>query len=516
MTETALTVSADTLTELKDFSSLLSKTRVMTSSSEDSPQEDYFSTKDKALGYVYDGYTVLPSVYHSVFVDPLKNLYITNYEQIFASIENTGDDIPWREWFDSINQRKIGYKRQATHGFEESIADLYDGFLSMEERRRIKPPDYQTVSPLVLWGGPEAGPYTIPSDPEFVVKLGINMSVVSMPPSYSENIVLWSAIGHETGGHDILHADEGLLSEIGYVVEKEILKNKNESGLRGQEVTVNGRKMPAAEFAADYWKTTIDETASDICGLLNLGPAAGIGIAALLIPIRGGKLISEGWYDDVHPIDALRVLLAADVIRDIRDLDINIAKAWGEALERIVDKYITNKNEFTLVTDTPSGKYTSVVIPYDAMRETIKIVAKTVAFTPLDTLEKHPLSEINTWANSDETLTLRLASDFLDKKEPVLEAGPNGQTVYAAHVISAAIIALSESADIAGITDLAISALNKMYDNNLVWRGFPLRYRSNLYSHNIVPHFGTKHRRSAERRNTKKEKGKSKVLRNKA
>jgi hypothetical protein len=177
----------------------------------------------------------------------------------------------------------------------------------------------------------------------------------------------------------------GLLSEIGHVVEQEILKNKNEPPLRGQEVTVNGRKMPAAEFAADYWKTTIDETASDICGLLNLGPAAGIGIAALLIPIRDGKLLSEGWYDDVHPIDALRVLLAADVIRDIRDLDINIAKAWGELLERIVDKYITNKNEITLVTDTPAGKYTSVVIPYEAMRQTIKIVAKTVAFTPLDT-----------------------------------------------------------------------------------------------------------------------------------
>ena len=56
MTKTASTLSADSLTELKDFSSLLSKTRAMTSSSEDSPQEDYFSTKEKALGYVYDGY----------------------------------------------------------------------------------------------------------------------------------------------------------------------------------------------------------------------------------------------------------------------------------------------------------------------------------------------------------------------------------------------------------------------------------------------------------------------------
>jgi hypothetical protein len=487
----------------------------MTSSKEDSPKEEYFDTKEKALGHVYDGYTILPSIYHPVFVDPLKNLYTNYYEQIISAIEQTGEDVPWREWFDSINQRKTGYKRPATHAFEESIADLYDGFLSMEERKQVKPPDYQVVSPLVLWGGPEAGPYTIPADPEFVVKLGVNMSVVSMPPSYSENIVLWSAIGHETGGHDILHADAGLLSEIGYVVEREIIKNKNESSLRGQEVSLNGRKTPLAEFAAGYWKMTIDETASDVCGLLNLGPAAGIGIACLLIPIRGGKLLSEGWYDDVHPIDALRVLLAADVIRDIPDLDVNIANAWGDALELIAEKYITNRNEFKLITESPSGIYTNVIIPYDGMREVIKIVAKTIAFTPLDTLEKHHLSEINTWANSDETLTLRMANDFLDDKEPSLEPGPDGQTVYAAHVISAAIIALAESSNISKTTDLAISALNKMYDNNLVWRGFPLRYRSNLYTHNMVPHFGTKYRSVIGQGNFKKGNRTSKIVKKK-
>src|SRR3712207_4462543 len=71
MTETSM-LSAGSLTELKDLTSLLNKTRDMIYSKEDSPQEDYFSTKDKALGYVYDGYTILPSVYHSVFVEPLK------------------------------------------------------------------------------------------------------------------------------------------------------------------------------------------------------------------------------------------------------------------------------------------------------------------------------------------------------------------------------------------------------------------------------------------------------------
>jgi hypothetical protein len=36
--------------------------------------------------------------------------------------------------------------------------------LSREEGKRIKPPDYETVSPLAKWGFPEDGPYTRPSD----------------------------------------------------------------------------------------------------------------------------------------------------------------------------------------------------------------------------------------------------------------------------------------------------------------------------------------------------------------
>lgn len=165
----------------------------------------------------------------------------------------------------------------------QSIADLYDGFLSMEERINIKPPDYEKFSPLVRWGGPDAGPYTIsatgpsiyPDTPE------TNIAVVSMSPAYAQNISLWAAIGHETGGHDVLHADKGLLNELEDVTTKQIMKEK----LKGHQVMYNGRQLPLADFAAGYWKYTMDETASDVCGLLNLGPAAGIGLAVLLISV---------------------------------------------------------------------------------------------------------------------------------------------------------------------------------------------------------------------------------------
>jgi hypothetical protein len=57
--------------------------------------------------------------------------------------------------------------------------------------------------------------------------------------------------------------------------------------------------------------------------------------------------------------------------------------------------------------------------------------------------------------------TIIICFDFLNDKEPSLEPGPDGQTVYAAHVISAAILAPAQSSDIPKVTGLVISALNK-------------------------------------------------------
>ncbi|HET7344498.1 MAG TPA: hypothetical protein VFJ05_01335 [Nitrososphaeraceae archaeon] len=117
------------------------------------------------------------------------------------------------------------------------------------------------------------------------------------------------AIGHETGGHDILHAYRGMLDEIGSKVAAKLLEAENDPALKGYAV-VNGRQQTVARFAAKYWKEKIDETASDVCGILNIGPAAGISLAALLInlPGRGGKLVTVGPSEDVHPLDGLRIL----------------------------------------------------------------------------------------------------------------------------------------------------------------------------------------------------------------
>ncbi len=489
--------------EMKNLDSLIKETESATSSTEDAPEIDY-KTKDKGLGIIYDGYTTLPEIYQEVFLEPLKKLASTwDYKGILDVLDmplDTGEpNGPWRDWLASINQRTTGYNREDTHAFEESIADLFDGYLSMEQRRNIKPPDYETVSPLVVWGRPNMGPYTLPADPDYPgpefpgLKLGMRMAVVSLPPAYSKNVALWAAIGHETGGHDILHADKGLLEEISNVVGAEIMKHKDNPAIKNEQVIRNNRPVSLARYAVNYWKNRMDETASDVLGILNLGPAAGISLAVLLTSYGEGVLYNIGLKTDEHPIDALRVYLAAEVIRGIEDLDANIANTWADALEQIVETYSRDKSNFRLFTPiSPDDFRIDVVIPYDGMREIVKIVARAIAFTPLNSLESHSLSEINTWATSDEELTWRIIDDFLDQREPSLEPGPAGDKVYAAHIISGAVIALANSTtsstDIQTTTELAIKALNQLYIDNPVWRGYPVHFRSNTHVRNILPY----------------------------
>ena len=229
----------------------------MVNSDEDAPKTDY-STKDKALSIVDSGYSKLPGVYKDVFLDPIKNFIdATEYNAILNSwdiSEGQPGKGPWHDWLTSIHQRTAHYQSDATHAFEESLADLYDGFLSMEEGKRIKRPDFESVSPLALWGFPKDAPYTWPSDVGF--ELGIKMSTVMLPPAYSRNIALWSSIGHETGGHDILHAYNGMLDELGSKVNAKLLEVENDPALKGY-VVVNGRQVTVARFAGKYWKERI-------------------------------------------------------------------------------------------------------------------------------------------------------------------------------------------------------------------------------------------------------------------
>ena len=147
------------------------------------------------------------------------------------------------------------------------MSDLYDGFLSAEDRRGVKPPDHGVLPPLVRWGSGR-GAVHLAGDGDRVG--GAGAAVVSLPAANaSRGLLAWAALAHETAGHDLLAADDGLRDELARAVREQLLAE---------------RMAPAL---ADYWADRIDETASDVLGVLNMGPAAALGLVGYFRGLNG-------------------------------------------------------------------------------------------------------------------------------------------------------------------------------------------------------------------------------------
>jgi hypothetical protein len=246
-------------------------------------------------------------------------------------------------------------------------------------------------------------------------------------------------LGHECGGHDILHADRGLLSELDDRVGAALVKAKL------------GTRM------ANYWSSRIDETASDVLGVLNLGPAAGIGLIAYFRGINaalgwGPKLSSEGPADDPHPGDLVRGYLAAEAVRLLL---FSGAKAWGDAIATETDK------------DAAAIVLAGTAVTLAQVKKAAKVVAGTIAMTRLDALDGHAFAEIQNWRDRDEDVVARL--------RPTLTAAVDAPVsfdsdAYAAHVVSGAVVlALEGAAPIPRLFTRMLAVMDAMHDANPSW-----------------------------------------------
>ena len=338
----------------------------------------------------------------------------------------------------AILQNGEGYAPRATDGFQEVISDLYDGFLSAEDRRGVKEPDFETIPPLVKWGSPTSGPYTWPVDA--TSSFGMDVGIVNLPPANARRgICAWAALGHETGGHDILHADDGLLRELSDKVAAAVAAAK------------------LGNHLAEYWADRIDETASDVLGILNLGPAAAVGVLAYFRGINdslgwGPVLSSEGDADDVHPADIVRGWMGAEVVRLLK---FKQAGAWADALTKEIDR------------DLAKVVLAGVTVTAANAKKSAAVVAQTIAAGKLNTLDGHAFSDIQNWADKDEALVAKLTDPLTMAVD--LPARYAGGT-YAAHVVAAAVMsALKTPQAIPVIFDRMLGLLKVMHEANPSW-----------------------------------------------
>ncbi|ARJ25315.1 hypothetical protein [Bacillus mycoides] len=351
----------------------------------------------------------------------------------------------------AILQHGEGYNPQATDSFQELVSDLYDGFLSLGDRAGIKPPDLSVIAPLIKWGNPEFGPYTWPIDATSI--LGLEVAIVSLPPvNAKKGLLAWSSIGHEVGGHDILHADIGLLAELAESVRTDLNEQNLGHGL------------------SEYWASRIDETASDILGVLNLGPAAAIGLVGyfrgLNAAFTGEEILrNHGSGDDPHPADILRGYLGAYAVGL---LEFDQAKEWEKVIESEVDK------------DLSEIQLDGVIVNIKKAKESAKLVASTIMKKKLISLENHSLNQIQNWRNKDEVIVAHIRP-LLTTLGSMSEEYKSG--IYAAHVVAAAVTEALSNDDINLIFERMITLLKVMHDSNPSWGPLHVEHPGDIMRH---------------------------------
>ena len=173
---------------------------------------------NQLLGRLEAAKMSLPPIYRQGVAEPFIAVLRNIGQQGFSQILQRD---PRREstaglMFDiaqAILQNGEGFEPVATDGFEEVVSDLYDGFLSAEDRAGIKLPDNR------CWPRWSNG-VTLTSAPTLGqsmrrLRFDCEAAVVNLPPANARHgLFAWAALGHETAGHDILHADDGLQDEI--------------------------------------------------------------------------------------------------------------------------------------------------------------------------------------------------------------------------------------------------------------------------------------------------------------
>lgn len=94
------------------------------------------------------------------------------------------------------------------------VSNFYRSFLDRAKRAAADVPLVTDTPPLAFFQTDgTSGPYTITSE-TVEGEIGSKIGIVSLPATYRDHPITWASLAHETGGHDVVHADAGLLGEL--------------------------------------------------------------------------------------------------------------------------------------------------------------------------------------------------------------------------------------------------------------------------------------------------------------
>lgn len=427
----------------------------------------------------------LPPIYQGAVGEPLYETFDRIGPEGWADVlgrdpELSGIGLLGLDLFQAVAQRGEGYLMAETEAFQEVVSDLYDGFLSAGDRVGVRPPEHGVAPPLVKWGRPFAGPYawTAPATRLY----GCGAGVVSMSTAFAASgLAAWGAVGHETAGHHVLHADEGLREALAKAVRDKL--RKATKGFSDDKKESDDLRA----FLTDYWSERIDESASDVLGVVNMGPAAAIALIAYfrsLSLVAGGqaRLSPVGSASAVHPAPLARGLLMASAVGAC---SFQGSKKWRSLIEQEVEADRPDDGALFL-----AGRK----VPVAAVAASADCVVTAILTHKTEELEGKSLIEIQDWREHDQQIVeaLTLSAVLADEAPPTeLQGG-----LYAAHAVAAAIMGALVTGRPNEAQARMIEMIQSMHRRNPSWSAlFAMHPGDVLVASNPNPFFAKRRRK---------------------
>ncbi len=346
--------------------------------------------------------------------------------------------------------------------FTAVISNLYRSFMDAAKRQQAAMPLRGVLPPLAAFQHDGSnGPITIAIDLIDQV-LGGQAGVVGLPASFADHPLLWAALAHETGGHDVTHADPGLLDQLG-------------AGLGSCFTAIPGDQSPAQ--MTQLWSYWMDEAAADVYGLLNIGPSFADNLAVFLAAMNGGdapSLRMQSLNDpgdrltmlDPHPTDILRLHLLLGAMDSLAGLAAGVradAVARVEALAARLGSGGTIALSGRISDARGKLSMLKLEAPRAPMQQAARAVGAYIATTRLQALDGKSIQDIETWDDTDEAVVQAIRA-ALREGTPIVALGDDAQLLAGANLA-----AFDDPARYAEITAALNDALDHSFSTDPLW-----------------------------------------------
>lgn len=429
------------------------------------------------LQAIEQGASLLPQVYTAAYVAPLRAC-LPRLTQLAALHPATVETLTG-----AVYQHASTEMLPALHRFLAVVSDLYRSFLDRDKRVGAGVPLSERLPPLAMFQHDGTiGPYTLAYDITHQM-LAAKVGVVSLPATYAAHPVIWAALTHETGGHDVTHADSGLLDELGAGIQVAFAGMPNDPSISRGDL-------------ARLWRYWLDEATADVYGLLNCGPAFVPNLTAFFGALHarasGGR---PAWRTvsgfastdpkqilDAHPTDVLRPYIGIGAIEALTGLSATTSAGYVEQISALAARLATGK-QVTITGNIPRNDDTlqplSAQVPLGYMQQSARGIGGYIATARLRALNGHSIQDIETWDDSDEANAQAVKKALL-RGRPISALGDDAQLLAGATL---ALLAQPERYD--AVTRALNDALDESYRTDPVW-GVPpldliyLQYPENL------------------------------------